>query len=135
LGKEEDPNVERFTGTLTSSAFTLKAKSWISFRLGGACNGQKKAGIRIMNSDGTIIAQFVNDQFSQKYSNDSTVPTIEGGLVPYKYYFDNEIDLENCYVEIYDEAENDWGLVAVDDIKTGLDNDPGAEYLLANNYK
>lgn len=134
-GKEEDPNVERFTGTLTSGAFTLKAKSWISFRLGGACNGQKKAGIRIMNSDGIIIAQFVNDQFRQKYSNDSAVPTIEGALVPYKYYFDSEIDLENCYVEIYDEAENDWGLIAVDDIKTGLDNDPGAEYLLANNNK
>lgn len=134
-GRDEDPNVEAFTGTLTSNFFTLKANSWISFRLGGACNGEKKAGLRIKNSNGEIIAQFVNDKFSEKYGNDEAVTAKEGALVPYKYHFENETDLENCYVEIYDEATQGWGLVAVDDIQTGLDNEPGEEYLLATNTK
>ena len=39
----------------------------------------------------------------------------EGRLMQYVYEFNNSEEI-TCYVEIFDELENDWGLISIDNI-------------------
>ncbi|MDE5729609.1 MAG: hypothetical protein K2I20_05505 [Clostridia bacterium] len=120
-----DPNLEYRMGTIRSEKFTLKANAWISFRLGGS--NYDTLGIRIVKTDGTVIACFQNTNVSAAG---------EGQLVQYKYHFDNAEEIE-CYIEIFDNepngaGERPWRLVVVDEIITDLEAEP-AEGLAATN--
>lgn len=109
-----DPNLEGTTGSIVSGNFTLRANGWISFKLGAAKN--ESTGIKVVNANtGEVLAKFHNTEFGKNGK--------EGGLVQYIYQFDNEEELE-CYIEIFDEAVSDWGLVSVDSIITDYQGKP-----------
>lgn len=120
-----DPGLEYRIGTIRSEKFTLKANAWISFKLGGA--NYDTLGIRIVKTDGTVIARF---------QNTNVAAAGEGQLVQYKYHFDNAEEVE-CYIEIFDNEPNGdgarpWRLVVVDGIITDLEAEP-AEGIAATN--
>ena len=103
---ETDPNLEGDHGTLKSHTFVLDAHSVVTFKLGAAKNAN--TGIRFVNAEtGEIMASFHNTEFG-RHGN-------EGRLMQYVYQFNNESSVL-CYVEIFDFASSDWGLVAVDNI-------------------
>ena len=113
---ETDPNLETKRGVLRSSMFKLKAGGWVSFKLGAAKN--ITTGIRFVNArTGAVIGKFINTQFAKINGN-------EGQLIQYKYKFDEVTEDTLCYVEIFDEATGDWGLVAVDSIITDHESEP-----------
>lgn len=99
-------NQETGMGTLKSSTFTLKQNGWISFLLGGAHNVSCGLRVREAGSD-TILAEFNNLDKG-----------VEGTMARYKYQFTGMDGDKQCYIEIFDEATGDWGLVVVDDIHT-----------------
>ncbi|MCI8988871.1 MAG: hypothetical protein HFK05_03860 [Clostridia bacterium] len=103
---DSNPNLERGIGTLTSSIFTLQQNGWITFRLGGAHNAN--CGIRIRSAvDGRVLAEFNNLDKGH-----------DGKLDKYKYQFADMTSDMQCYIEIFDNATEGWGLVVVDDIVT-----------------
>ena len=103
---DSNPNLERGIGTLTSSIFTLQQNGWITFRLGGAHNAN--CGIRIRSAvDGRVLAEFNNLDKGHG-----------GKLDKYKYQFADMTSDMQCYIEIFDNATEGWGLVVVDDIVT-----------------
>ena len=107
------PALEHLMGTIRSRAFTLRADGWISFKLGGAIN--KNTGIRVVKSDGTVLAEFNHTAVS---------PSGEGVLAQYIYHFAEITEDTECYIEIFDNEPNEgdnvkpWRLVAVDAILT-----------------
>lgn len=110
---ETDPSLEYRIGVLRSNLVVLKANSIISFKLGAAKNDS--TGIRFVNAaTGEVIGSFYNTEFNKHDGN-------EGRLMQYVYQFANETEIE-CYIEIYDNATSDWGLVAVDSIICNLDS-------------
>ena len=57
-----DENCETNKGTLTSSTFTLKKDSYVSFRFGGAGGAENHdVYILLCRTDGSVIAKFYND--------------------------------------------------------------------------
>lgn len=114
------PPLEHLTGTIRSRAFTLRADGWISFKLGGAIN--KTTGIRVIKSDGTVLAEFNHTEVS---------PSGEGVLAQYIYHFAEITEDTECYIEIFDNEPNDsgnpWRLVAVDAILTDYQAMPELE--------
>lgn len=127
-GRDADvhnPGLEYRKGTIRSEKFTLKANAWISFKLGGS--NYDTLGIRIVKTDGTVIARFQNTNVSSAGV---------GQLVQYKYHFNNAEEFE-CYIEIFDnepngEGERPWRLVVVDAIDTDLEAEPAGGNLATN---
>lgn len=82
-------------------------------------------GIRIVKTDGTVLASFYN-----------TSPD-DGRLIEYKFHFDNTEEAE-CYIEIFDNEPNPaenargWRLVVVDEIITDLDAEPDKGIVATN---
>ncbi len=99
-------NQESGKGTLKSSVFTLRQNGWISFLMGGAHN--ENCGLRVRSAaDDTILAEFNNLDKG-----------FDGVMDRYKYQFTGmDVDMQ-CYIEIFDNAEDGWGLVVIDDIRT-----------------
>ena len=103
---ETDPNLEFYRGILRSDVFVLEENSLMTFKLGGAKN--TSTGIRVINAaTGEVMASFYNTEFGKDGK--------EGFMFQYEYQFDNNEKVE-CYIEIFDNAPGDWGLVAVDSI-------------------
>ena len=104
---ETDPNLEYRKGVLRSNVVVLKENSILTFKLGSAKNST--TGIRIVDAaSGDVIASFYNTEFQKHDFN-------EGRLMQYVYEFNNSEEI-TCYVEIFDELENDWGLISIDNI-------------------
>lgn len=99
-------NQEEGRGTLTSTVFTLYKNGWISFRMGGAHNAY--CGLRVRSAeDDSILAEFNNLDKG-----------VNGKMDLYKYQFTGMESAMQCYIEIFDNASGDWGLVVIDDIRT-----------------
>ena len=109
---QTDPNLEGRMGVLRSSRFVISKGNWISFKLGASKNDV--TGIRVIKEDGTIIASYHNTHFGEDGK--------EGYMWQYKYQLNNIEDNTICYIEIFDNATGDWGLVAVDSIRTDWGN-------------
>ena len=98
-------NREGFTGTLTSSKFTLKAGATVCFLLGGG-GGNPDVYLEFVNANtGEVIAKFMN-----------TSPK-DAQLIRYYYRF-NELSKDTeCYIRVTDNATSSWGCFTLDGIE------------------
>ena len=98
-------NREGFTGTLTSSKFTLKARATVCFLLGGG-GGNPDVYLEFVNANtGEVIAKFMN-----------TSPA-DAQLIRYYYQF-NELSKDTeCYIRVTDNATSSWGCFTLDGIE------------------
>lgn len=121
---ETDPSLEGNTGSIRSNVFLLKKDGWISFKLGAAKNAS--TGLRIASAEtGEVIASFHNTEFGKNGN--------EGKLIQYAYQI-SELESDTyCYIEIFDDASSDWGLVSVDSVVTNYAEEPALDYVLAVN--
>ncbi len=117
-------NCENTTGYLTSSTFTLKKNSYISFKFGAA--GSASVSIRLVKTDGTVIASFYNDS---PYRVNTEL---------HSYYYQYTGEEADCYILIIDNAESNYGCFVVDDFRVNLETKPNgyrnAAYGANNNY-
>jgi fructan beta-fructosidase len=104
-------------GRLRSSTFELGGTGWITFKLGGGkttdlCN------IQVFDADTQqLIAKYGNRKFA-----DINFPHIDQGMnlanmVQYRADLSGHIG-KNMYIEIVDNAVNDWGVMFADDFNT-----------------
>ena len=99
-------SMENAKGVLTSSTFTIGGVGIITFKLGGGYN--QNCYIEIVKaSDDTVIAKYHNDNAN----------TNEGYMFQYKADL-SEFMGEDVYIRIVDDAQNDWGCLAVDSFIT-----------------
>lgn len=125
---------ESATGKLRSSIFNLSGSGFISFRIGGAKN-KDLVNIEIHDADtNELIAIYGNKEF-----NSTGFPYVENGLrlanmVLYKADLSEYIG-KNLYIEIVDNAQNDWGLIFADDFKAYYETEPQDGILATNLYK
>lgn len=108
-------NRERFTGTLTSSKFTLKADAIVSFLFGGGV-GNTEIYLEFVNADtDEVIAVFRNDQ--------GRAPE-EGRLVKYYYQFNELSEDTECYLRVTDNATSSWGCFTLDGVEVNRTSIP-----------
>lgn len=105
-------NREGFTGTLTSSRFTLKEGATVSFLLGGGC-GNPDVYLEFVNANtGEVIAKFMN-----------TSPK-DAQLIRYYYQF-NELSKDTeCYIRVTDNATTSWGCFTLDGVEVNRTSIP-----------
>ena len=98
-------NREGFTGTLTSSIFTLKAGATVCFLLGGG-GGNPDVYLEFVNANtGEVIAKFMN-----------TSPK-DAQLIRYYYRFTELSKDTECYSRVTDNATSSWGCFTLDGIE------------------
>ena len=98
-------NREGFTGTLTSSKFTLKAGATVCFLLGGG-GGNPDVYLEFVNANtGEVIAKFMN-----------TSPK-DAQLIRYYYQFNELSEDTECYIRVTDNATLSWGCFTLDGIE------------------
>ena len=108
-------NREGFTGTLTSSKFTLKADAIVSFLFGGGV-GNTEIYLEFVNADtNEVIAVFRNDQGRAKE---------EGRLVRYCYQFNELSEDTECYLRVTDNATSSWGCFTLDGVEVNRTSIP-----------
>ena len=106
---------EKKTGVLRSDVVVIKAGATLSFKLGGG--NKPEVGIRVV--------KFVeNEGVAEKvivasYTNTNQAVGSEAVLNRYSYKLTDITEETDCYIEIFDYAEDGWGLVTVDDISIG----------------
>ena len=105
-------NREGFTGTLTSSIFTLKAGATVCFLLGGG-GGNPDVYLEFVNANtGEVIAKFMN-----------TSPA-DAQLIRYYYQF-NELSKDTeCYIRVTDNATSSWGCFTLDGVEVNRTSIP-----------
>ncbi len=103
-------NCENTKGTLTSSTFTLKKNTYISFKFGAA--GSSSVSIRLIKTDGTNIASFYNES---PYKVNTEL---------HSYYYHYTGEETDCYILIIDNAESNYGCFVVDDFRVNLETKP-----------
>jgi sucrose-6-phosphate hydrolase SacC (GH32 family) len=114
---------ESSTGVLRSSIFRLGGSGWISFKLGGGKHTDKMH-INVVEADtGNIIAKFGNTEFA-----DINFPHVDQGMrlanmVQYKADLSMHIG-KHLYLEIVDNAVEDWGVLFADAFHTCLAAEP-----------
>lgn len=103
-------NLEGRIGILRSNTFILKANSSISFKLGGCRPDNYDVCLRIVNAQtGEVIDEYTNvDRLKDGVDS-------EAKLVYYSHAIDCAEEI-SCYVELYDNATENWGLLGVDSI-------------------
>ena len=103
-------NCENTMGTLTSSTFTLKQNSYVSFRFGAA--GTHNVYIELVKADGTVIGTFYND--------------VEGKVNTemYAYYYQYTGEEAECFFRVVDNSDNTYGCFVVDDFRVNLEAAP-----------
>lgn len=119
-GKGDEVNREGNTGTLKSSAFTLRAGAIVSFLFGGGVDNEQ------------IYLEFVNaetDEVLAKFFN--TSPS-DGRLVKYWYEFAEVSEDTQCYIRVTDNAKGGWGCFALDGVETNLAAKPDGYNLAVN---
>lgn len=103
-------NRERFTGTLTSSTFTLRSGASVCFLLGGG-GGNADVYLEFVNADtGDVIAKFMN-----------TSPA-DAKLIRYTYQFDELAEDTACYIRVTDNATSGWGCFTLDGIEINCES-------------
>ena len=102
----EDVNgsYERFTGALTSSAFTVGGCGFMTFKLGGGKNPECYIEILDASSD-EVLARYHNDNMN------------EGKLIQYKADLTAFMG-RSVRIRVVDYATDNWGCLAVDDFIT-----------------
>ena len=104
----EDTNgwMEGARGTLTSESFTIGGSGFITFKLGGGYNPE--CYIEIVDaSTGVAIAKYHNDNAD---SNEGRMFCFKADLTA---FMGREV-----YIRVVDDAENEWGCLAVDSFIT-----------------
>ncbi|WP_139905568.1 cell wall-binding repeat-containing protein [Clostridium thermarum] len=110
-------------GRLRSSTFQLGGTGWITFKLGGGKNNDL-CNIQVFDADtNELIAKYGNRKFA-----DINFPHIELGMnlanmVQYRADLSAHIG-KNMYIEIVDNAENDWGVMFADDFNVYHETEP-----------
>lgn len=117
---------ENKTGTLTSSAFKVGGANKMTFRLGGAKNSTTRIEI-IDQSTKNVLASYKNDYFNDQmtkkyYYNGAPIVLSQDNIFMANMVL-CVVDLsafegKEVQIRIVDEAENDWGLLFVDDFVT-----------------
>jgi len=98
--------MEEAKGTLTSSAFTIGGSGFITFKLGGGYNDA--CYIEIVDaSTGVAIAKYHNDNAD---SNEGKMFCFKADLSAFMG--------TNVYIRVVDNAESEWGCLAVDSFIT-----------------
>ncbi|MGO4548512.1 GH32 C-terminal domain-containing protein [Paenibacillus sp. 2TAB23] len=121
---------EAATGKLRSSTFTLGGSGWISFKLGGGKNTEK-VHVNVVDAEsGKLVARYGNTAFA-----DVNFPNVEQGMrlanmVQYKADLSAQLG-KKLFLEIVDQASNDWGALFADAFFTYHLADP-AEGVLAS---
>jgi hypothetical protein len=114
---------EAGTGKLTSTTFELGGSGWITFKLGGG-KDVNKMYISVYDAEtGAEIARYGNTEFA-----DVNFPNIDQGmrlanLVQYKANLSEHIG-KKLYIQIVDDATQDWGLMTFDSFFTKHDTVP-----------
>lgn len=99
-------SMEAAKGTLTSETFTIGGCGYITFKLGGGYN--QNCYIEIVDAQtGEAIAKYHNDNDS---SNEGRMFRFKADLTVFKG--------REVYIRIVDNAENEWGCLAVDSFIT-----------------
>lgn len=99
-------SMEGAKGSLKSSKFTVGGIGFITFKLGGGYNEECYIEIRSAENDGLLA----------KYHNDNTADN-EGKMFQYKADLTAFMGQE-VYIVVVDNAENNWGCLAVDSFIT-----------------
>ena len=133
---------EANTGTLTSSSFLLGGSGFITYRLGGG-KDKTKCHIEFIDADtNEVLLTTYNQKFHEieksyyylGYPMDLASDNVyAANMVAYKADLSAHIG-KNIKIRIVDNAENDWGLLFVDDFITYYADASTipAEYVLAN---
>ena len=118
-GSGDAQNFEMYIYCFTSGL----ANATVSFKLGGA-----GGGIRFIDGNGKILAQFANTKFAGR----------EGKLNQFYYVFDNAEDIADCKAVIYDyNVSGSWNVVSADSIVTyykSVNDVPKGATLAVNTY-
>jgi hypothetical protein len=99
-------SMEGAKGSLKSSTFKVGGIGFITFKLGGGYNEECYIEIRSAENDGLLA----------KYHNDNTADN-EGKMFQYKADLTGFMGQE-VYIVVVDNAENNWGCLAVDSFIT-----------------
>ena len=129
------------TGTLTSESFTLGGSGFITYKLGGGKNKELCHIEFVDASTNDVLATTYNQKYKGinksyyylGYPKDLAEDGVyAANMVDYKVDLSEYIGHE-IYIRIVDNAENDWGLLFVDEFITYYENasDIPAYYLLA----
>ena len=121
---------EANTGTLTSSAFLLGGSGFITYRLGGGKN-KTLCHIEFIDADtDEVLLTTYNQKFKEinknyyylGYPKDLALDGVyAANMVAYKADLSAHIG-KNIKIRLVDNAENDWGLLFVDDFITYYEN-------------
>ena len=109
-------NCENTKGTLSSSVFTLKQNTFVSFKFGGA--GTRDVYIQLCRVDGEVIATFYNEGEGKINTN------------MLSYYYQYSGLTADCFFRVVDNSTSNYGCFVVDDFKANLASAP-AGYLPA----
>ena len=115
--RPDGTNCEDSTGTLTSSTFTLKQGTYVSFRFGGAGDNENDkinhdVWIELVRADGEVIARFYNDAPGK----------INTKMNAYFYQYTGET--AECYFRVVDNSTGNYGCFVVDDFRVNLESAP-----------
>ncbi|MBR1677146.1 MAG: FIVAR domain-containing protein, partial [Clostridia bacterium] len=112
-------NLERNRGNLTSSNFVLGGSGWISFMFGG---GNNECYVQVIDANnGEVIGTYVNGHRDE--------------AVMSRNYADLSAHVgRTLFIRIIDNAEGDWGCIAMDDFVTYYETAPNTEggYIATN---
>lgn len=111
--KPVDVNCENTKGTLTSSTFTLKKGSYISFKFGGAGNAKNHdVWVELCRANGEVIARFYNDAEGKVHTKMNS------------YFYQYNGETADCFIRVVDNSTGDYGCFVVDDFRVNLDSAP-----------
>ena len=118
------------TGTMTSSIFTLGGSGFVTYKLGGG-KDKTLCHIEFVDADtDEVLATTYNQKFKEinknyyylGYPKDLAEDGVfAANMVDYKIDLSSYIG-RNIKIRIVDNAENDWGLLFVDDFITYYEN-------------
>ncbi len=111
FAKPDGTNCENTKGTLSSSTFTLKKDSYVSFKFGGA--GTREVYVQLCRADGTVIATFYNEAAGKKNTE------------MYSYYYQYTGEEAECFFKVVDDSTGNYGCFVVDDFRANLSGIPG----------
>ncbi len=106
----EDVNCENTKGTLSSSTFSLKQGSFVSFKFGGA--GTREVWVELCRADGSVITRFYNE-----------APGKVNTEMHSYYYQYNGVEVD-CFFRVVDNSTGNYGCFVVDDFRVNLESAP-----------
>lgn len=110
---------EKATGTLTSSTFKIGGSGYITYKLGGAINGNSVRMEIVETETNILLASYYNGTLApeDKTNENQSLRVANGSLVTYKADLSAFIG-KTVYIRFVDNAERDWGLFFTDSIVT-----------------